>query len=58
MFCSLSELLTESDVEQKVIWPLLTTPYPSGLGLRTSDVLTKTSIRRLEIGKGTRSLTA
>src|ERR1039458_1584680 len=52
MFCLISELLTESDVEQKLIWPLLTTPYPSGLGLRGSDVLTKASIRRLEIGKG------
>jgi hypothetical protein len=53
MFCSLSELITESDVEQKFIWPLLTTPYPNGLGLVSADVLTKPSIRRLEIGKGT-----
>ena len=33
--------------------PLLTTPFPTGLGLIPSDVLTKMSIRRLEVGKGT-----
>lgn len=52
MFCSLSELITESDVEQKLIWPLLTTPHPNGLGLLPIDILTKANIRRLEIGKG------
>ncbi len=53
MFCSLADLNTESDVEQKLIWPLLTISIPSGLGLRASDVLTKPNIRRIEIGKGT-----
>jgi hypothetical protein len=52
MYCLMSDLQTESDVEQKLIWPLLTTPCPSGLGFRGSDVLTKVSTRRLEIGKG------
>jgi Cdc6-like AAA superfamily ATPase len=52
MFCSLADLKNESDVEQKLLWPLLTTPAPSGLGLLPSDILTKTSIRRLEIDKG------
>lgn len=52
MFCALKDLITESDVEQKLLWSLLTTPFPTGLGLIASDVLTKTSIRRLEIGKG------
>lgn len=53
MFCAIEELATESDVEQKLIWPLLTTASPSGAGLLPADVLTKQSIRRLEIGKGT-----
>lgn len=52
MFCSLKELITESDVEQKLLWPLLTTDVPNGMGLVSADILTKTSIRRLEIGKG------
>src|ERR1035441_8482853 len=52
MFCSLEELHTESDVEQKLLWPLLTTGVPNGAGLVSADVLTKLSIRRLEIGKG------
>jgi hypothetical protein len=53
MFCALTDLRTESDVEQKLLWPLLTAAFPYGLGLSTADVLTKTSIRRIEIGKGT-----
>jgi hypothetical protein len=50
---ALTELLTESDVEQKLIWPLLVRPYPMGLGLGTPDIATKLNVRRLEIGKGT-----
>ena len=49
----MEELATESDVEQKLIWPLLTAAPPNGAGLLAADILTKTSIRRLEIGKGT-----
>lgn len=52
MFSDLGDLLTESDVEQKLIWPLLTAEYPSGFGYSAVDIFTKTSIRRLEIGKG------
>lgn len=52
MFCSLKELRNESDVEQKLVWPLLTTAHPDGLGFSASDILTKANIRRLEIGKG------
>jgi hypothetical protein len=52
MFCSLEELHTESDVEQKLLWPLLTTGVPNGAGLVSADMLTKLNIRRLEIGKG------
>jgi type I site-specific restriction endonuclease len=53
MFAKLEDLLTESDVEQKLVWPLLTAKLPSGLGYTASDIVTKLSTRRLEIGKGT-----
>ena len=53
MFCLLEDLVTESDVEQKLVWPLLTTAAPNGAGLVSADLLTKSSIRRLEINKGT-----
>ncbi|WP_159875953.1 type I restriction enzyme HsdR N-terminal domain-containing protein [Aquitalea denitrificans] len=48
----LDELKTESDVEQKLIFPLLTTDHPYGLGIPSTHVLTKLSIRKLKIGKG------
>lgn len=48
----ISELLTESDVEQKLIFPMVTESLPFGLGIPRSHVLTKYSIRRLMIGKG------
>lgn len=52
MIPALSELNTESDVEQKLIWPLLVQPFPDGLGLLSGDVSTKLNLRRFEIGKG------
>jgi RNA recognition motif-containing protein len=52
MFPPLADLLTESDVEQKLLWTFLTTSYPVGLALQPPDVVTKLSIKRLEIGKG------
>ncbi|ANN67867.1 type I restriction enzyme HsdR N-terminal domain-containing protein [Bordetella bronchialis] len=48
----LKTLHTESDVEQKLIFPLLTTPLPYGLGIPQAQILTKLEIRRLDIGKG------
>lgn len=48
----LVELHTESDVEQKLIFPLITSELPYGFGIPRSNVLTKYSIRRLDIGKG------
>jgi hypothetical protein len=47
-----ADLVTESDVEQKFLMPLLTEPVPSGLGFTPSDIVTKLNTRRLEIGKG------
>ncbi|HEY4379801.1 MAG TPA: S1 RNA-binding domain-containing protein [Acidobacteriaceae bacterium] len=46
------ELTSESDVEQKMVYPLLTADHPSGLGLKDLTILTKASIRRFPIGKG------
>jgi RNA recognition motif. (a.k.a. RRM, RBD, or RNP domain) len=52
VFGALADLRTESDVEQKLLWPLVTSPIPTGFGLHPSDVITKPNIRRLEIDKG------
>lgn len=46
-------LATESDVEQKFIYKLLSDPAPTGLGYREGDLLTKPDIRKLAIDKGT-----
>ena len=50
---ALSELLNESDVEQKFVYPLLVSPEPTGFGLDKALVHTKQNIRKLQIGKGT-----
>lgn len=47
-----SLLLTESDVEQKIIWPLLTNDEPEGLGYNSTHIQTKLSLRKLTIEKG------
>lgn len=46
------QLANESDVEQKLIYPLLIEPRPLGLGLPDSVIQTKANIRRFPIGKG------
>ncbi|WP_163834727.1 S1 RNA-binding domain-containing protein [Spartinivicinus ruber] len=46
------ELLTESDVEQKFIYRLLTEGEPIGLGYSDTDFRTKPDIRKLAIDKG------
>lgn len=45
-------LHNESDVEQKVVYPLLTNRYPEGLGFSAEQVRTKESIRAFAIDKG------
>jgi hypothetical protein len=45
-------LITESDVEQKFAWPLLTSLPPHGLGLTAAELFTKPDIRAFEIEKG------
>ncbi|KLG20719.1 hypothetical protein YA52_08275 [Enterobacter roggenkampii] len=42
----------ESDVEQKFIYPYLTSPFPYGLNLPSSVIQTKVNVRRFTIGKG------
>jgi hypothetical protein len=53
LYCSLDDLKNESDVEQKLVWPLLASPVPGGLGFAPPEIYTKTNIRYLEIEKGT-----
>lgn len=48
-----SELSNESDVEQKLLHPLLVSPAPLGLGFANHQVQTKKNLRRFSIGKGT-----
>jgi hypothetical protein len=49
----LSDLISESDVEQKFIYPLLTGASPSGFGIGSGSIITKANIRRFELDKGT-----
>jgi len=44
-------LLNESDVEQKIIWPLLTNNQPFGLGYNETHIQTKLSLRKIKIAK-------
>lgn len=52
LFCELSSLETESDVEQKFIFPFLTSNSPLGLGLAQSDIYTKKVLKPRVIDKG------
>lgn len=47
-----SELLNESDVEQKFLYRFLTEEHPIGMGLPSSVIQTKANLRRFSIGKG------
>lgn len=47
-----TSIKTESDVEQKIIYKLLTLDTPSGLGYAESDIRTKADIRKIKIDKG------
>lgn len=48
-------LLSESDVEQKVVYPLLTNPQPIGLGFSTTEIQTKVNLKKLQIDKGNKA---
>lgn len=49
---ALSALKTESDVEQKFVFPLLVSEAPSGLGYQPGDIHTKANVKGLAIDKG------
>ena len=49
------ELITEGDVEFKVITPLLLNPEPIGLGYNNSNIQSKISLRKLMIDKGAKA---
>ncbi len=49
------ELITEGDVELKVITPLLLNPEPIGLGYTNSNIQSKISLRKLTIDKGAKA---
>ncbi|SFN45012.1 Type I restriction enzyme R protein N terminus (HSDR_N) [Nitrosospira briensis] len=51
-FPPIRDMSNESDVEQKLIYPFVTTIFPFGLGYPLSSVLTKKTVRGCEIGKG------
>ena len=52
LFCDYASLQTESDVEQKFIYPLLSSTPPLGLGFDDSQILTKHVLKQVVIGKG------
>lgn len=52
LFCEYSSLVTESDVEQKFIYPFLTAEASIGLALEDSEILTKNRLKQKVIGKG------
>lgn len=52
LYCEADSMITESDVEQKFIYPFLTKPQPMGLGLDNAEIFTKQLIRQRLIGKG------
>ncbi|MBI5772172.1 MAG: cell division protein ZapE [Verrucomicrobia bacterium] len=49
-FCSKSALVTESDVEQKLIYPLLSSPQ--GLGFNAEEIKTKSYLPPTDLDKG------
>lgn len=51
-FCNIEDLTTESDVEQKLIMPIITSSEPMGLGYSSSDYYTKIDIKKITIDKG------
>jgi len=52
LYCKYDSLITESDVEQKFLYPYLTSISPMGLSFSDSEVFTKQILRRRLIGKG------
>lgn len=53
MYCDLSDLTSEANVELKFLYPLLTAPPPHGLGYSGTELRCKDRIPTHKIGKGT-----
>jgi energy-coupling factor transporter ATP-binding protein EcfA2 len=51
-FIDPSLLTNESDVEQKIVYKLLTNEEPTGLGYSSFNIYTKLNLRKLDIDKG------
>lgn len=51
-FIEPSLLTNESDVEQKIVYKLLTNEEPSGFGYSSYNIYTKLNLRKLDIDKG------
>ncbi|NBC86790.1 MAG: AAA family ATPase [Bacteroidetes bacterium] len=49
-----ANITSESDVEQKFIYKLLTSDHPTGLGIPEQHIKTQTDIRRINIDKGSK----
>lgn len=49
-------LISESDVEQKVIYPLLTNLEPLGLGYDNTEIQTKVCLKKMSIDKGAKTI--
>ena len=56
LYCELENIITESDVEQKFIYPFLKAETPIGLGLKDSEILTKHILRKKLIDKGQKQM--
>ena len=52
IYCEKNALVTESDVEQKFLYPFLHNESPTGLGYSDAEILTKHMLRPKAIGKG------
>ena len=50
-----NNLITEGDVELKILTPLLTNPEPIGLGYNYTNIQSKLSLRKLTIDKGAKA---
>jgi Uma2 family endonuclease len=48
---NIEEFCNESDVEQKLVYPLLIEPRPNGLGIDIANIRTKPNIKSLTINK-------
>ena len=46
LFCELEDVKTESDVEQKFIYPFLSSAAPMGLEFANSEILTKHLLKK------------